>query len=424
MRDKDTILMEQLIQEMGRASYQPLHTRTSDTGMSKKADVSETALNSKDPNVSRLAREEAQRLIIEWLSIMQNSKKAVESATGEDELDDAIGQLCTAGNKILNQTNVIPEQDTFMVTYEGDELSYEQILNKILELTTVNGNDPKSITSTTDNLTGKTTQGKTIRNYNGNKDLYTLYRKVLIKLHQVKGEEAPAPELLNSRELGEEQNLVYYFSNIYNVRDNSSREVVGNWDRQNGFYPNKKGIENGLTPYSYENLKKNIPQGLTADKNPVKLPFVTTLFPPKTGKYTGQALKAQITRRSPRRSTDPVHRAPIVDYSPVDSKDQTFEDIRTLVHHDEAKRAFEEKYPNLSHRKGKVANHIENIKELEEAYEYIFKKRFLKEDDEMKEFEKEDEEDIYNDEGTEDTKECDGECEGCKGCKGGSKDEE
>ena len=316
----------------------------------------------------------------------------------------------------------------------------------MLDFTTIFTIDPKSVLRKIDPETGRYDKGAVQKNFGNNRllsipsgsKLYPLIYNIFDNLNNFYGDNRYKIEPANNKQKQEGDDVkertnspVYYFSDIYNVR-NDEGKVVGNWDSENGFYPNPIGIQMGLRPFSERpkgRIDRSIPNGLKKDESPVRLPFVTTIWPPANGVSYGvnecQQLK-QRTTRSPRRPTDPITRGPIVGYKykQGDFVGRNLEDIRAIVNHEEAEEAYKSKYPSVTHKAGKIANTVSNIKELEEAYQEIFNKRFLREDDDMKEFEKESEEDLYNDEGEEDTKECDGECEGCKGCKGGYKDEE
>ena len=121
MRDKDTILMESLIAEMGRARYLNSGVRTAEDGMTKKSVIPATHLNSDNPEVRNANRQRAELLINEWLEVMQTAKNQLNSSmqASPQELDEPLGHLCTAGNNIIAQLNVITYKDELLVGYEG-----------------------------------------------------------------------------------------------------------------------------------------------------------------------------------------------------------------------------------------------------------------------------------------------------------------
>ena len=418
MRDKDTILMESLIAEMGATSHQPLLTRTADTAMSKKPKIPATAFDPQKntPESITAALQRAEILIADWLQIIQQASKELQTKKVDSdakEIEELLGFITTAGNNILNQTNVLPDKNDFFIHYDNDEVGYEDILNRMLQATKVLDLDPESIIPTVDTLTGKKQSGLTSTKFGSNlktkipketiESLYILIRAINIRLGR-------ASELLNSRETHNRkestgQDLAYYFSEIYNVRDEKTGKVIGNWDSEWLFYPNPIGIEMGLPPFDPKELR-DIPQGTKKDQLPKTLPFVTTVFPPKEGDTYGEVhtmskgkpiiqknklLGIISVTRSPRRPTDPKKRGPIVGFKTGDATGKTMEEVLTMINHEEAKEEFKKLYPQYKHSVGKVPNIVSDIKELEEAYQEIFNKRFLREDDDMKEFEKESE---------------------------------
>ena len=122
MRDKDTILMESLIAEMGATSHQPLLTRTADTAMSKKPKIPATAFDPQKntPESITAALQRAEILIADWLQIIQQASKELQTKKVDSdakEIEELLGFITTAGNNILNQTNVLPDKNDFFIHY-------------------------------------------------------------------------------------------------------------------------------------------------------------------------------------------------------------------------------------------------------------------------------------------------------------------
>ena len=365
MRNKDTIMLEEaytnIVSEM---AYRPTMPK-----FSKIPSVTKVT------NVSKNEQESEERKVAAGLKINENLQL----------LEKDPNNIAAAWDIINILNNFEKERDEFLV---GDEeMSYQEILEKVLKLTTTESNDPSLLKVEKDPVTFEEKPALTIDEYlsqwnpktkqkekieGRDAEHYYLFRALFKALPDM---EAKVRSRREKTYEGSTSQDVFYFAKRYKVTVDG--DDVGFYEPGVGFYPNDEGIKKGF--YDNNLLDKKGYYGITtrawktfkADRkvdisDMEVLPYRTSVFVPPTGRFD-KTLFWETNRRIPRRKSEPIYAPapmPFDRYRPADLVGQTLEEVRFAVNSYEAEEEFrklypEDKYPFL-YKHGKVAGKVED----------------------------------------------------------------
>jgi hypothetical protein len=363
MRNKDTIMLEEayknIVSEM--AGYRPLMPY-----FSKIPSVTKTT------NITKNEQESEERKVAAGLKINENLGLLEKDPNNIAAAWDIIN--------ILNNFEKI--RDEFLV---GDEeMSYNDILEKILKLTTTETNDPALIKVEKDPVTFEEKPALTIDEYlfkwdpkikqkvkiqGRDAEHYYLFRAIFKALPDVEA------KIRNRREENK-QVPIFYFAKQEDVEYKG--ELVGYSNPGSGFFANNKGISLGfydqtvLDKLGYHGYRQSMWNAfLKKMGNDIKLTngishvFRTSTAPPEKGYFSNKnVIFSEQNSRIPRRKGEPKYApAPIPwgQYRP-DISGLTLEELKFRIGHYEAEEEFrklypEDKYPFL-YKLGKLAGNI------------------------------------------------------------------
>lgn len=389
MRNRDSILLEEayksIVKEM---AYTPKEGGRQLTGSYRPLMPKQTQMPSVE-KISKSAESEEQleeRKVAASAKISENIK-ALES--DPNDVKPAFDILNIMNNFIEEKevrTGVKEKTPREEFLIGDEEISYQEILKKILELTTTDKNDPSLIIPKKDPVTFQEIPGLTVDQYiygptaigRGKKadmtpiegrdaEHYYLYREILKALPDMEGQIRSRRE---KTEEGAPSMDLFYFAISHKVLLNGTdigtaehRGIAGAMI----FYPNDTGMQmesklgvqfknhpklgNYLKGKEFKNMVAD--QGIDISETELK-PYRSSTYVPSNGIYE-KPLFWESNRRIPRRQGEPLLAPPPYPFNknkPVELLGKTIAEVRIAVAHDEAEEEFkklypQEKYPNL-----------------------------------------------------------------------------
>jgi hypothetical protein len=327
-------------------------------------------------NVAKSEEESEERKVQAGLKIQENLKRLESDANDLDAARDIVYTIANFGEGRKDFLN-------------DEEMTYEEIYRKILDLMTTPENDPKLLMVHRDPVTFQKTAGVKKDNYlyryiggakRGEKGKirepiagrtvghYEIFRIILDALSE-------ETQTMSVKERSEGSELLYYFGKRLKVSFND--EPIG--FLQGGvFWPNQKGKEMkiydpkiledknhggwyGLKGNSWKRFyNENKPRITLYDAQ--MFVYRSTFHLPSEGPVT-QALFDRVARRIPRYEGEPLIISlpwPIVDYTEIaELKGKPAIYIKHLLHSEEAEEHFKKIYPKENYpqlyKKGKEA---------------------------------------------------------------------
>lgn len=365
MRNKDTIMLEEAYKNIvSEMAYRPIMPK-----FSKMPSVTKVT------NVAKSEEEAEQRRVNAGLKINENLQMIEKDPNNIAAAWDIIN--------ILN--NFEKTRDEFLV---GDEeMTYQEILEKVLKLTTTDANDPALLKVERDPVTFEEKPALTVDQYlsKWNPDTkqkekiegrdaehYYLFRAIFKALPDV---EAKIRSRREKTYEGSGSQDLFYFAKRYKVTIDGADS--GFYEPGVGFYPNEEGIKKGyfdqnildkkgyygIATRAWKNFKKNHKVEISDME---VLPYRTSVFVPPTGRFE-KTLFWETNRRIPRRKSEPIYAPapmPFDVYRPEALVGLTLEEVRFAINSYEAEEEFrklypEDKYPFL-YKHGKVAGKVED----------------------------------------------------------------
>jgi hypothetical protein len=345
MRNKDTILLENAYNTISEMAYRPLMPKYSTMPSVEKA----TNKPSYKEDVTERKAEAA-------LKINKNIEELEKDPNNIEAARDTLN--------IIN--NFDKEREEFLV--KGEELSYEDIIRLLLNLTTTTDNDPSLIIKK-DDPNSLITSGVKVDDYlfkwdpklkekvkieGRTADHYYLFRDLMKALPDV---EAVIRSRREKTYEGSKSQSVFYWAKRYEV-------LSGYYNPGSGFYPNQKGEERGIPKMRQREFNAYLKQKKAKAEEQKILPFRTSVFIGEGGTLSG--LFWETNRRIPRFEGQPEKAPaplPYNRYRPQELSDVTLNELLLAVDSKGAEEEFrklypEDKYPNL-YKHGKTAGIIE-----------------------------------------------------------------
>lgn len=390
MRNRDTILLEEAYKDIVKEmAYTPKEGGRQLTGTYRPSMPRYSQMPSTE-KVSKIPRSEEE--------FEQRKLAATQTINDNFKLLETDPNNISAARDILNTINSFEEysrinaergkdvktaRETFLIGTE--ELTYEEVLRKLLKLTTTEKNDPSLIMVKKDPETFQETPGLTIDEYlkgeGRDADHYYLFRDILKALPdtegQVRSRREKAKEDPSSKNRSTQD--IYYFAKTVSVYEEG--EQIGYYNKGCGFYPNDLGKEKGyyskeilespnpkkrgsyfMSPRMWNKFKKS--KNLEF-KDEVILPYRSSVFIDiSTNKITGGFWESNA--RIPRRKGEPNFAPAPLPWEkarPEEIAGMTLEEVRFAVNNDEAEEEFkklypEDKYPFL-YKHGRFAGKVE-----------------------------------------------------------------
>lgn len=352
MNNNDTILLEE--------AYKSIYLNEMARERINVGGMSSIPSTTKITNVSKTDEELEDRKVKAGLKISENLKALESDPNNLDAARDIVYTIANFGEG----------REDFLV--DGEEMSYEEIYRKILDLMTTPENDPKLLMVQRDPTTFQKTSGFKKDEYlykyvggsgEGKKRIpvqgrtvghYEIFRIILDAL----GEET---QTMSVKERAQESNLLYYFGKRLKV--DLDGEFVGYY--QGGiFWPNEKGKEKNLFDddilddkfhggwygmkghYWNRFYKENVNNLKFYDEQ--MFVYRSTFHLPSEGPVT-QMLFDRTARRIPRYEGEPLVVSlpwPIKSYTDVKAlKGKPAIYIKEILHSDEAEEHFKNIYP-------------------------------------------------------------------------------
>jgi hypothetical protein len=334
------------------------------------------------PSVERLSRtvkhdfspEELEKRKVQAAEAINKSLRNLER--NKDDIRSARDII-----NILKDFDIIGRTD-FLVN--DQEMTRDEILNKVLELTKDEVNDPELLKVHENPETFEKKKGLTIDQYlwmyetqqhnvldkNNNpimdaagkpitrsvgvkvprtnkektftadSEHYYLFRDILDMLSTESTERSRREKTLG----GSAPKRIYYFYKKFDVVSSYTNEVVGTYVYGN-FTPNEKGIEMGFeqgNSFPTETTKKKLEEKQkTFATNEQILPCKTDVYVPESGRFD----KGVFWRTNQFMGEKAPYPMPFNMPNPRELRGSSLEEVRFAVNHYEAKEAFEQKYP-------------------------------------------------------------------------------
>ena len=398
MRNRDTILLEEAYQNIVKEmAYTPKEGGRQLTGTYRPGMPKQTQM----PSVEKITKSAKSEEELEARKVAASAKineniKALES--DPNDVKPAFDILNIMNNFIEEKevrTGVKEKTPREEFLIGDEEVSYQEILKKLLKLTTTDKNDPSLIIPKKDPVTFQKTPGLTVDQYiygptaigRGKKadmtpiegrdaEHYYLYREILKALPDMEGQIRSRREKTEEAGSGVE---LFYFGFSHKVILNGTQIGIiehRGLGRKNGiesaemwFYPNNEGLKmedtlgvkfrkdnkHGFYFIKGKELKDMIAnnKGIDISETEIK-PYRTTAYVPEGGVFESP-LFLQGNKRRPRREDEPNVAPPPYDlnkHQPPELRGKTLAEVRMRIGHDEAEENFKElyppdKYPNL-----------------------------------------------------------------------------
>ena len=350
MKDKDHKLLQEaytdVVKEMAYRPLMPYY--------SKKPSVEKVG------NVKKSDPEYEQRKVNAGLKINENLNILKSDPNKIDVAWDTINIM----NNFIDR-DAEKEREEFLVGEE--ELTYFEILEKILEYTTTTENNPELLKKKINPNTGMEESGLTVDQYikgdpkkERTADHYYLFRTILDSLPDVKTQVRSRRET----ELGQEKQAVplFYFADKKDVYYKGNH--IGYLNTRL-FWPNEKGKELEFEEVGFGKWRKFFTKhgrDITLENKRLE-PFFT--FTWDTGEPIEGYLFPASNIRQPRRPSEPKKAPPpypFNEYQPQQLVGKTLDEIKVLLHSDEAEKKFRELYPEEDYaglyKKGKISSVI------------------------------------------------------------------
>lgn len=366
MRNRDSILLEEVYQNIVKEmAYNPKEGGRQLTGSYRPLMPKYSQMPSVE-KISKSAKSEEEleeRKVTASASIQENIKKLESDPNDIAAARDVLNILNNFIEEKEIRTGVKEKtpREEFLIGTE--EMSYKEILEKILKLTTSVNNNPALIIPKKDPETFEVTPGLTVDQYlftfddeskkkvpieGRTADHYYLYREILKALPDLEG------QIRSRREKTYEETKsvdLYYFALSYKVVVDGDHvgtaEHTGTTSGKLIFYPNDSGKEKGLDMMKPKEFRAFI-NDKNADISETEIkPYRTSTYVPYSGVYD-KALFWDTNRRIPRRQGEPMFAPPPMPFNknkPAELLGKTLEEVRFAINHYEAEEEFKKLYP-------------------------------------------------------------------------------
>lgn len=350
MRNTDTLLLEEaysgIINEMGKLRNYSIIGSLPPEGRA---------------NIKSLSEMDAEARKVNGGALIDQSFKRLEQDPNDIE----------AAWMIYNTVYNFPhEREDFLVN--GEEMSYYDIIRKLLQATTTQENDPNLIVVRKDPTTGEKIPGLTIDEYvygqkgghrgirtpipGRDKEHYYLFKTLLQQLPDTEVQARNVGGRAGAEEIKDTANDVYYITSRYKAYD-SQRQHIGYYERGVGFYPNELGGSLGydwLKVNEFKAHRKKNPRGSQRyigidEVNDIeKRPFKTYVRVDKETGLTGRKIMTSGYSRTPKVKTEPPYN-PVPDalkgYADPEICSKPLIDVKAKLDSKEAETLFRDMYP-------------------------------------------------------------------------------
>lgn len=372
MKNRDSILLEEAYQNIVKEmAYNPKEGGRQLTGSYRPLMPKYSQMPSVE-KISKSAKSEEEleeRKVAASASIQENIKKLESDPNDIAAARDVLNILNNFIEEKEIRTGVKEKtpREEFLIGTE--EMSYKEILEKILKLTTSGSNDPALIIPKKDPETFEVTPGLTVDQYlftfddeskkkvpieGRTADHYYLYREILKALPDLEGQIRSRREKTYEGTKGVE---LYYFVIKYKVILNGKHvgtaEHTGTTSGKLLFYPNNLGIQEGLKSMDPKEFKSFLNNENVDISEKEFVPYRSTTFIPEGGvfretKSGKNPLFWDTNKRRPRFKGEPELVPPPFPYNkykPAEVLGKTLEEVRFAVGHYEAEEEFKKLYP-------------------------------------------------------------------------------
>lgn len=321
--------------------------------------------------------EMAYRPLMPYHSVMPSVTKVKNVAKTEQELEE---RKIQAGLKIRENLNILEnDKENFSAAWDiinimnnfvekgeyreeflvGDvEMTYVEVLQKILDLMKTKENDP-DLLLTGVGSTGDVVKGMTVDEYVRGDDKrtnehYYLFRRILDSLPDTKTTRRSRRESELGRSKISEPDPLFYFAEKFDVYIDGIH--VG-YKTGKQFWPTDEGRllkYEEVVPAKFKRFQKE--HDTFRLENRRLEPFITYIF--DEGEPIDMPILSAANRRRPRRMGDPVAAPPAWQsdseysnqYKPANLMGRTVAEIKSMLHSDEAEKKFRELYPESDYK--------------------------------------------------------------------------